>query len=139
MILCRTADCIARNGRYHDMGSFASDISNLSRIVTLNNLAITTAKEGALTMNVTAKTFRYLDTNEINAQRKAASQASRASHHDVFKTTVLLCLAGFLTACGSSSRDELSQWMPSKRRRRTPDQACLASKAIQARKLHACQ
>ena len=61
-------------GRYHDMGSFASDISNLSRIVTLNNLAITTAKEGALTMNVTAKTFRYLDTNEINAQRKATAK-----------------------------------------------------------------
>ena len=60
--------------RYHDMGSFASDISNLSRIVTLNNLAITTAKEGALTMNVTAKTFRYLDTNEINAQRKATAK-----------------------------------------------------------------
>ena len=71
-------------GRYHDMGSFASDISNLSRIVTLNNLAITTAKEGALTMNVTAKTFRYLDANEINAQRKAtAKPARRASHHDV--------------------------------------------------------
>ena len=61
-------------GRYHDMGSFASDISNLSRIVTLNNLAITTAKEGALTMNVTAKTFRYLDANEINAQRKATAK-----------------------------------------------------------------
>jgi len=61
-------------GRYHDMGSFASDISNLSRIVTLNNLAITTVKEGALTMNVTAKTFRYLDINEINAQRKATAK-----------------------------------------------------------------
>jgi len=64
-------------GRYHDMGSFASDISNLSRIVTLNNLAITTAKEGALTMNVTAKTFRYLDTNEINAQRKATAKPAK--------------------------------------------------------------
>lgn len=61
-------------GRYHDMGSFAADISNLSRIVTLNNLAITTVKEGALTMNVTAKTFRYLDINEINAQRKATAK-----------------------------------------------------------------
>lgn len=61
-------------GRYHDMGSFASDISNLSRIVTLNNLVITAAKEDALTMNVTAKTFRYLDINEINAQRKATAK-----------------------------------------------------------------
>ena len=61
-------------GRYHDMGAFASDISNLSRIVTLNNLAITSPKENALTMNVTAKTFRYLDINEINAQRKATAK-----------------------------------------------------------------
>lgn len=60
-------------GRYHDMGAFAADIANLSRIVTLNNLDIVSAKEGALTMNVTAKTFRYLDINEINAQRKATA------------------------------------------------------------------
>jgi len=65
-------------GRYHDMGAFASDIANLPRIVTLNNLGITTAKDGALTMNVTAKTFRYLDINEINAQRKAAAKAKPA-------------------------------------------------------------
>lgn len=65
-------------GRYHDMGAFASDIANLSRIVTLNNLGIATAKEGALTMNVTAKTFRYLDINEINAQRKATAKPKPA-------------------------------------------------------------
>jgi len=64
-------------GRYHDMGSFASDIANLSRIVTLNNLDITVAKEGALTMNVTAKTFRYLDINEIDAQRKATAKPKK--------------------------------------------------------------
>lgn len=65
-------------GRYHDMGAFASDIANLSRIVTLNNLGIATAKEGSLTMNVTAKTFRYLDINEINAQRKATAKPKPA-------------------------------------------------------------
>jgi type IV pilus assembly protein PilO len=64
-------------GRYHDMGAFASDIANLSRIVTLNNLVITAAKEGALTMNVTAKTFRYLDINEISAQRKATGKPAK--------------------------------------------------------------
>jgi len=64
-------------GRYHDMGAFAADIANLSRIVTLNNLVITSAKEGALTMNVTAKTFRYLDINEINAQRKATAKPKK--------------------------------------------------------------
>ena len=59
------------SGRYHDMGSFASDVANLSRIVTLNNLTIVPIKDGALTMDATAKTFRYLDTEEIVAQRKA--------------------------------------------------------------------
>ena len=58
-------------GRYHDIGSFAADIANLSRIVTINNMSIVPAKDGALTMNATAKTFRYLDGEEVNAQRKA--------------------------------------------------------------------
>ena len=60
-------------GRYHDIGAFASDIANLSRIVTLNNLLIVPAKDGALAMDATAKTFRYLDTDEVAAQRKAAA------------------------------------------------------------------
>jgi type IV pilus assembly protein PilO len=60
-------------GRYHDIGSFAADISNLSRIVTLNNMAIVPAKDGALSMDAVAKTFRYLDAQEISAQRKAAT------------------------------------------------------------------
>ncbi|WHZ12654.1 MAG: Type IV pilus biogenesis protein PilO [Burkholderiaceae bacterium] len=59
------------NGRYHDIGAFASDIANLSRIVTLNNINIVPAKDGTLTMDATAKTFRYLDQEEIEAQRKA--------------------------------------------------------------------
>lgn len=60
-------------GRYHDIGAFASDIANLSRIVTLNNLAISQAKEGTLVMDATAKTFRYLDADEVNSQRKATA------------------------------------------------------------------
>lgn len=59
-------------GRYHDIGSFASDIANLSRIVTLNNLNIAPGKDGTLAMEATAKTFRYLDAEEIASQRKAA-------------------------------------------------------------------
>jgi len=59
------------NGRYHDIGSFASDVANLSRIVTLNNLSITPKADGTLVMDATAKTFRYLDSDEIAAQRKA--------------------------------------------------------------------
>ncbi len=60
-------------GRYHDLGAFAADIANLSRIVTLNNLSITPGKDGNLVMDTTAKTFRYLDTEEVALQRKNAS------------------------------------------------------------------
>ncbi|NDP62668.1 type 4a pilus biogenesis protein PilO [Polaromonas sp.] len=59
-------------GQYHDMGAFAADIANLSRIVTLNNIAITPAKDGNLVMDAMAKTFRYLDSEEIALQRKNA-------------------------------------------------------------------
>jgi type IV pilus assembly protein PilO len=62
-------------GRFHDLGSFASDIANLSRIVTLNNVRFAPAKDGALTMEATAKTFRYLDSDEVVAQRKATAPA----------------------------------------------------------------
>ncbi len=58
-------------GSYHDIGAFASDIGKLSRIVTLNDIALATAKDG-LVMDATAKTFRYLDEAELAAQRKAA-------------------------------------------------------------------
>jgi len=58
-------------GRYHDIGAFASDIANLSRIVTLNNLSIAPKTDGTLSLDATAKTFRYLDGEEIAAQRKA--------------------------------------------------------------------
>ena len=63
-------------GKYHDIGAFASDIANLSRIVTLNNLTITPKAEDSLTMDATAKTFRYLDPNEVAAQRKATVPAA---------------------------------------------------------------
>ncbi len=60
-------------GRYHDIGAFAADIANLSRIVTLSNLTITpVGKDGTLSMDTTAKTFRYLDNDEVSAQRKVA-------------------------------------------------------------------
>lgn len=65
-------------GRFHDVGAFASDIANLSRIVTLNNLVVTPNKDGTLVMDATAKTFRYLDNDEVNAQRKAAKPAAGA-------------------------------------------------------------
>lgn len=58
-------------GRYHDIGAFASDIAHLSRIVTLNNMAITPSGRDNLVMDATARTFRYLDPEEIQAQKKA--------------------------------------------------------------------
>ncbi len=68
-------------GRYHDVGLFAADIANLSRIVTLNNLSIAPVrdKEGLLTMDGTAKTFRYLDQSEIELQQKAAAAKKPAA------------------------------------------------------------
>ena len=66
-------------GNYHDMGAFASDVGQLSRIVTLNNVAINATKDGSLVMDATARTFRYLDDEEIAAQRKAAAAAKKGA------------------------------------------------------------
>ncbi len=65
------------SGRFHDMGSFTADVANLSRIVTLNNLVIYPQRDGSLVMDATAKTFRYLDNDEIAAQRKTAPGAKK--------------------------------------------------------------
>ena len=62
-------------GNYDDLGKFASDVSMLPRIVTLNDIAISPDKSGVLTMDATAKTFRYLDEEEIAAQKRAAKAA----------------------------------------------------------------
>ena len=63
------------SGQYHSIGSFTSDISNLPRIVTLNNLNITVPEKGGLlTMEAVAKTFRYLDQEEIAAARAEAAK-----------------------------------------------------------------
>jgi len=56
-------------GTYHDLGAFASDMANLPRIVTLNNMSLTTNKDGGLVLDAVAKTFRYLDQEEASAQR----------------------------------------------------------------------
>jgi len=66
-------------GSYHDVGAFASDMANLPRIVTLNNMALSTGKDGGLTLDAVAKTFRYLDPEEVAAQRKAAADKKKAA------------------------------------------------------------
>ncbi|MBE0619541.1 MAG: type 4a pilus biogenesis protein PilO [Burkholderiales bacterium] len=61
-------------GSYHDMGQFASDIAQLSRIVTLNDIHVSPTSKGpnVLAMDTSAKTFRYLDEEELAKKRKAA-------------------------------------------------------------------
>ncbi len=67
-------------GTYHDIGAFATDVSKLSRIVTLNNLNIMPmnkdAKDGLLSMEAVAQTYRYLDASEV-ASRNAQKNASK--------------------------------------------------------------
>ena len=69
------------NGRYHDVGSFAADIANLSRIVTLQDVTLAPVardNSGALVMEATARTYRYLDATEIAEQRQAAMKTAGA-------------------------------------------------------------
>ena len=71
-------------GNYHDIGAFASDVSQLSRIVTLNDIAITNKdpKDMVLTMEAMAKTFRYLDDEEVAAQRKTKRMRRRRRRNE---------------------------------------------------------
>lgn len=64
-------------GSYHDLGAFAADVARMSRIVTLNNVALEGTKEGALKMNATAVTYRYLDEEEL-VQKRASTQNPNA-------------------------------------------------------------
>jgi type IV pilus assembly protein PilO len=65
-------------GNYHDIGAFASDIGKLSRIVTLNDISLASGKDG-LTMDATARTFRYLDEEELAQQRRAAAKDKKGA------------------------------------------------------------
>ncbi len=66
-------------GRYHDIGSFTADVANLSRIVTLHNLTISGAKgpSDVLSMDATARTYRYLDQSELDQIRQANAKAGK--------------------------------------------------------------
>lgn len=66
------------SGNYHDIGAFASDIGKLSRIVTLENIALAPAgKGGGLALDATAKTYRYLDDEELAQQRRTAAASKK--------------------------------------------------------------
>jgi len=69
-------------GNYHDMGAFASDVAQLPRIVTLNDLVVANDK-GVLTMDAVAKTFRYLDDEEIAGDRVGGAGGLRGGRREV--------------------------------------------------------
>ncbi|MEJ7806587.1 MAG: type 4a pilus biogenesis protein PilO, partial [Telluria sp.] len=64
-------------GSYHDIGAFASDMANLPRIVTLNNMTLTSTTSGVLQLDAIAKTFRYLDMDEVASQRQSAAELKK--------------------------------------------------------------
>lgn len=66
-------------GSYHDIGAFASDVGQLPRIVTLNDVSINAGKDGNLIVDATARTFRYLDEEEVATQRQAAQAAKKGA------------------------------------------------------------
>ena len=65
------------SGSYHAVGAFAADIANLPRIVTLNNMVLTAGANNTLTLDAVAKTFRYLDPDEADAQRKLQAEKKK--------------------------------------------------------------
>lgn len=64
-------------GGYHDLGAFAGDVAKMSRIVTLNNIAIEGTREGRLKLEAKAVTYRYLDEEELAARRQAEQKKPR--------------------------------------------------------------
>jgi len=68
---------IRLSGSYQELGQFAADIARLPRIVALNDISVSTGRDGQLSMEAVAKTFRYLDDNELAQQRKAAQAAPK--------------------------------------------------------------
>ena len=65
-------------GTYHDLGAFSADVAKLSRIVSLTNIAVVPDKGGLLKMDATAMTYRYLDEEELAAQRRAKAAQNKA-------------------------------------------------------------
>lgn len=64
-------------GNYHDIGAFASDVAQLPRIVTLHDIEITPGKDHQLILNATAKTFRYLDDDEIAERKREEAEKNK--------------------------------------------------------------
>jgi len=64
-------------GNYHDLGAFASDVAKMPRIVLLTDIKLDPPKDGVLTMEAVAKTYRYLDEEEVSKQRKSVKDKTK--------------------------------------------------------------
>jgi type IV pilus assembly protein PilO len=73
---------IKLTGTYHDLGDFAADMARMPRIVTLNNMKLEAQKDGQLTLEAVAKTFRYLDQDELDANAKARKDKKKDGKGD---------------------------------------------------------
>ena len=93
------------SGRYHDIGAFAADIANLSRIVTLHNLNIAAAREGATArsaMEATARTYRYLDPAEVETRGREGQgrgQGQRGGGEEMKAVTMRVVRRACWSAC----------------------------------------
>jgi type IV pilus assembly protein PilO len=65
-------------GNYHDLGAFASDVAKMPRIVLLTDVKLDPPKDGVLSMEAVAKTYRYLDEEEVAKQRKSTKDKAAA-------------------------------------------------------------
>jgi len=65
-------------GNYHDLGAFASDVAKMPRIVLLTDVKLDPPKDGVLSMEAVAKTYRYLDEEEVAKQRKTTKDKAAA-------------------------------------------------------------
>ena len=68
---------VSITGNYQDLGAFASDISRMPRIVTLNDISLEAGKDAPLKLNGTATTYRYLDEEEVAQKRQAEKDAAK--------------------------------------------------------------
>ena len=97
-------------GNYHDMGAFASDVAQLPRIVTLNDVSHRQRQGHADAWTPSAKTFRYLDEDEM-AKQRALAQRTRGARNEARRASLPLPAALVLAGCGGECHQDLRAWM----------------------------
>jgi hypothetical protein len=111
-VLRRTCRSPSGDRPYHDIGSFASDIAHLSRIVTLNNLEINQGKDGNLTMDSTCQDFPLPGSGGSGGAAQGDRQGRKEMRH---KLLLALVAAAALSACNGTEQDEVNRWMAEQR------------------------